>query len=216
MTRPCLSMHSMAFVKLWLWRVESCYPSLYPRLVPSKNILPLTYSNKAPLIFYIQVPTFSWKFTVFSTNDFCRLYFSSSHHLSTPVRWPYCLQSQVIPWPVIWIRFCQQCWRRYKVALAPSTKKRFVKAAESEEISKTFYRDLLYMCFLFSVGAWRRVQLSAVCWGWCWRQDHYGWTNGSLQRSCPRHEKGEASVCCLRFVKLLMTRTRHTLPEAFA
>lgn len=25
-------------------------------------------------------------------NDFCGLCFSSLHHLSTPVRWPYCLQ----------------------------------------------------------------------------------------------------------------------------
>ena len=54
------------------------------------------------------------------------LSFSLLHRLWTHARWPYCLQSLVMLWPVIWVRSYQPCWRQSKDALELNTRKRYV------------------------------------------------------------------------------------------
>ena len=54
------------------------------------------------------------------------LSFSLLHRLWTHARWPYCLQSLVMLWPVIWVRSYQPCWRQSKDALELNMRKRYV------------------------------------------------------------------------------------------
>ena len=54
------------------------------------------------------------------------LSFSLLHRLWTHALWPYCLQSLVMLWPVIWVRSYQPCWRQSKDALELNTRKRYV------------------------------------------------------------------------------------------
>lgn len=56
-------------------------------------------------------------------------FFSSSLHLLTLVHWPYCLPSQVMRLPAIWIGFYRPCLKPYRTALEQSMKKKLVQNA---------------------------------------------------------------------------------------
>ena len=75
-------------------------------------------------------------------------FFSSSLHLLTLVHWPYCLPSQVMRLPAIWIGFYRPSLKPYRTALEQSMKKKLVQNAYV--IFPLFLVVTIWNCHTFS------------------------------------------------------------------
>lgn len=134
MTHLCLSTHWMGSVRSWPWRAESYFLSSYLRWVHQTTMIHNQineWTDKPRKRGRVgssreDQQCFRRKRDVFLRAVLCCFSFSSSLHLLTLVRWPYCLQSQVMPSPAIWIGFYRPCLKPFRIALEQSMKKKLV------------------------------------------------------------------------------------------